>query len=96
MQKSFDLSAASMKAGAENNLRTQVETIGAARKADAANLASNQAISAGISLNQGNSAVANGQVPLAVAQGGVAMMNGGYAGAQGGLPGAASTYGMIA
>ena len=99
LQNSFDLNAASMKAAAANNSRTQVETIGAARKADAANLgrnlASNQATSAGIALNQGNSAVANGQVPLAVAQGGVSMMNSGFAGAQQGLSGAASTYGTI-
>ena len=99
LQNSFDLNAASMKAAAANNSRTQVETIGAARKADAANLgrnlASNQATSAGIALNQGNSAVANGQVPLAVAQGGVSMMNSGFSGAQQGLSNAASSYGAI-
>lgn len=100
MQSAFDLNAASMKAGAANTSRSQVETIGTARKADAANLgrnlASNQATSAGIALNQGNSAVANGQVPLAVAQGGAAMMNSGFAGAQQGQAGAAGTYGTIA
>ena len=99
LQSAFDLNAASMKAGAANTARTQVETIGAARKADAANLgrnlASNQATSAGIALNAGNAAVANGQVPLSVAQGGAAGMNSGFAGAQQGLSGAASTYGTI-
>lgn len=99
VQSAFDLNAASMKAGAANTARAQVETIGAARKADAANLgrnlASSQATSAGIALNQGNSAVANGQVPLSVAQGGAAGMNSGFAGAQQGLSGAASTYGTI-
>lgn len=99
LQNQFNLGAAGMQAAAQNNSRTQVETIGAARKADAANLgrnlASNQATSAGIALNQGNSAVANGQVPLNVAQGGVSMMNSGFSGAQQGLSGAANTYGTI-
>ena len=99
MQETFDLGAAKLKAGAASQARMQVETIGAARKSDAANLgrnlASNQATSAGIALNQGNSAVANGQVPLNVAQGGVAMMNSGFAGAQQGLANSANTYGTI-
>lgn len=100
MQNSFNVNAASMEAAAQNNSRTQVETMGVARKADAANLgrnlASNQATSAGVALSQGNSAVVNGQVPLNVAQSGANMMNGGYAGAFGGLSGATSTYGTIA
>lgn len=82
-----------------NGAREKVQTIGYARKMDAANLgrnlASNQATSAGVALNQGNSAVANGQVGLSVANQGVQMMNSGYAGAQQGLAGAASTYGVI-
>jgi len=80
--------------------RDKVQTLGYARKMDAANLgrnlASNQATSAGVALNQGNSAVANGQVGLSVANQGAQMMNSGYAGAQQGLAGAANTYTNIA
>lgn len=83
-----------------NGAREKARTLGYARKMDAANLgrnlASNQATSAGVALNQGNSAVANGQVAGNVAAQGAQMMNSGYAGAQNGLAGAANTYGNIA
>jgi hypothetical protein len=56
------------KASAATSARDKVETIGAARKMDAASLgrglASNQATSAGLALNAGNSATNNAGVPL--------------------------------
>lgn len=83
-----------------NGAREKVQTLGYARKMDAANLgrnlASNQATSAGVALNQGNSAVANGQIGSNMAMQGVQMMNSGYAGAQQGLAGAANTFTNIA
>lgn len=100
MQGTMDLGAAKLKAGAANAARTQVETIGHARKMDAANLgrnlASNQATSAGLALTAGNNSTSNAQVPLSVAQSGANIMNTGFSGAQQGLAGAASTYGQIA
>ena len=86
-------------AGAANTARTQVETIGAARKSDAANLgrglASAQATSAGIALTAGNSSVGNAKVAGDVTAQGNQIMNSGYSGAQAGLAGAASTYAGI-
>lgn len=80
--------------------RDKVETQGYARKMDAANLgrglASSQATSAGVALNQGNSAVANGQVAGNVNAQGTQIMNAGYAGAQGGLAGASNSFTNIA
>lgn len=100
MQGVMDLGAAKLKAGAANQARTQAETVGLARRMDAANLgrnlASNQATSAGLALTAGNNSTANAQVPLSVAQSGVGIMNSGYSGAQAGLSNAASTYGSIA
>ena len=91
---------AAQKAGAGNAAAKQVETVGAAKKLDAAglgrNLATNQATSAGIALNAGNSSVTAAQVPGAVTSQGAALMTSGYAGAQAGLAGASSTYGSIA
>lgn len=88
------------KAGAANAARTQVETIGQARKMDAAslgrNLASSQATSAGIALSAGNSSSANAQAPLTATSTGAQLMQAGYAGAQGGLQNAAYTYGAAA
>jgi hypothetical protein len=99
-QGAFGVRAAAAKAAAGNAASTQVETIGQARKMDAANLgrglASNQATSAGLALTAGNNSTANAQVPLQVAQSGANIMNQGYAGAQQGLAGAASTYGAMA
>lgn len=57
------MAQAAALAGAANKARTDTETLGYARKMDAANLgrnlASNQATSAGVALNAGNSAVSN-------------------------------------
>lgn len=80
--------------------RDKVETQGYARKMDSANLgrglASSQATSAGVALNQGNSAVSNGQVGGAVTAQGAQMVNAGYAGAQNGLAGASNSFTNIA
>lgn len=96
----MDLGSAKLKAGAANAARTQVETIGQARKMDAANLgrglASSQATSAGLALTAGNSASANGLASGNINAQGNQIMTSGYAGAQQGLAGAAGTYGNIA
>lgn len=59
-------------AAAANKAREDVELQGYARKMDAAslgrNLPNNQATSAGVAVNAGNSSVANAQVPVAVGQ----------------------------
>lgn len=95
----LDITQAAQQAGAGNAAVKQVETIGAAKKMDAAslgrNLASNQATSAGIALNAGNVASGHAQVPGAVTAQGAALMNTGFNGAQGGLANAANTYGSI-
>ncbi|MFN5348820.1 MAG: tail fiber domain-containing protein [Polaromonas sp.] len=87
---------AAAKAAAGNDARMKVETIGAARKSDAANLgrnlASSQATSAGIALSQGNSSASNMAATGAITAGGNAILNSGYSGAQAGLAGAANTY----
>lgn len=96
----MDLGSAKLKAGAANAARTQVETIGQARKMDAANLgrglASSQATSAGLALTAGNNAAANGLASGNINAQGNQIMTSGYAGAQSGLAGAAGTYGNIA
>jgi hypothetical protein len=68
MQGQMGIAEAAAKAGAASSARDKVETIGAARKMDAASLgrglASNQATSASLALNAGNSATNNAGVPL--------------------------------
>lgn len=90
---------ASALAGAAYKARTDTETLGYARKMDAASLgrglSSAQATSAGLALNAGNSSVGNAQVPLAVTQGGVSQMQSGYGQAMGANSSAASIYGNI-
>lgn len=87
-------------AGASNKARADATTLGYARKMDAANigrgLASSQATSAGLALNQGNSAASNGAMSGNINAQGNQIMTQGYAGAQQGLAGAANTYGNIA
>lgn len=99
-QGAFGVRQAAVQAAAGNAARTQVETIGAARKMDAANLgrglASSQATSAGLALSAGNASGAAAGQPLAAAQSGAQILNSGAAGAQQGLAGAAQTYGQIA
>jgi Chaperone of endosialidase len=87
---------AAATAAAGNDARTRVETVGAAKKMDAASLgrglASSQATSAGLALTAGNSSSNNAQVGGNVTAQGAQMINQGYAGAQGGLAGAAHTF----
>lgn len=96
----MDIGSAKLKAGAASAARTQVETIGAAKKMDAASLgrglASSQATSASLALNQGNSSAANMASIGGITGQGAALVNSGYTGAQSGLANAASTYGSIA
>ena len=91
---------AAQKAAAGNAASKNVETIAAAKKADAAglgrNLASNQATAASLALSQGNSSVGNAQVPLSVASNGANMMNAGFSGAGSLNSSAAGIYGNIA
>lgn len=92
----MSLGEAATKAGAANQAREAVELQGYARKMDAANLgrniASAQATSAGVALNQGNSAVGNAQVPAQVSNQGTAVMQGGANNALGGMGSAAGVY----
>ncbi|MEO8021062.1 hypothetical protein [Polaromonas sp.] len=96
----LDVVQAAQQAGAGNAAAKNVETIGAARKMDAANLgrglASSQATSASLALTAGNNSTATAQVPLQVAQSGATLLNQGYGGAQGGMANAAGTFGSIA
>jgi hypothetical protein len=68
MQGQMGIAEAAAKAGAASSARDKVETIGAARKMDAASLgrglASNQATSASLALNAGNFATNNAGTPL--------------------------------
>lgn len=100
MQGSMDLGAAKLKAGAGTQAIRAVETIGAAKKADAVNLgrgiASSQASNAALALQQGNSGIANSNNSLNAASAGVSGVQQGYAGAQSGLGSAAGTLGNIA
>lgn len=99
LDSQMSLGAASATAAAANKARTQIETVGSAKLADAANLgrglASNQATSAGLALTAGNNASANGQASGNINAQGNQIMNSGYAGAQSGFAGAAQTYGNI-
>lgn len=99
LANSMDLGAAALKSKAAGDARTRVETMGAARKMDAAslgrNLPSSQATSAGLALTQGNASAGNAQVGSGMAAQGAQILNAGYSGAQAGLAGAANTYGNI-
>jgi hypothetical protein len=90
------IAQAASLAGASSAARDKIELQGYARKMDAANmgrgLASSQATSAGVALNQGNSAAANGMQSGAINAQGNQIMTQGYAGAQSGLAGASQTY----
>lgn len=94
------IAQAAALAGASNAARDKIELQGYARKMDAANmgrgLASSQATSAGVALNQGNSAVANGMQSGQINAQGNQIMTQGYAGAQSGLASAGQTYMGIA
>ncbi len=94
------LEEAKAKALGATTARRNVEQIGVARMADAANLGRNlpssQSTAAQVALQQGNSSVANSQLPLAIAQSGAAGVNAGFNGAQRGLEGASNSFGSIA
>jgi hypothetical protein len=100
MQSQMGLSEAAMKAGAANTARDKVELMGNAMKMDAASLgrglAANQATSAGVALNAGNSAVGNAGTPLAQAQAATSMMGQGFNTAVGANNSAGSLYGSAA
>lgn len=82
MQSALSLGEAAAKAGAGNTARKNVETIGFARKMDAAglgrNLASNSSTAASVALNAGNSATGNASVPVQQAQSAASMMGQGF------------------
>lgn len=100
LDNQMSLAGASMKAKAASDARTQIETVGQARKMDAANLgrglASSQATSAGLALTAGNNSAANSASTGNITAQGNDIMTTGFAGAQQGLSGAANTYGNIA
>lgn len=99
VQASMDVSAAKAKAGAGNAASKAVETIGYARRMDAANLgrniASAQGTSAALGLQAGAATNASSAAGIAAGQSGNQVMQQGFAGAQQGLAGAANTYGGI-
>jgi hypothetical protein len=100
MAGTMDLGAAKLKAGAANAARQQIESIGAARLGDVANLgrgiASSQVAQLQSGIAAGNSGVSNGQVPVAVAGAGANIMNQGFDGASRSMGSAGSLYGQIA
>jgi hypothetical protein len=91
-----DVDQAKALAGAAFGARKGVETQGFARKMDAASLgrglASNQATSAGVALNAGNSAVNNSMQGVNAVNAGVGAMQAGYGGARQGAQVAGSLY----
>lgn len=88
------LAGAAAKAGAANKARNDIETKGFAMQMDASglgrNLATNQTAAATSALNQGNSGVANSQVPIGIANQSTNMMSGAYGSMSGALGNAAN------
>jgi hypothetical protein len=82
MQNQNSISQAAALAGASSQARDKIEVQGYARKMDAANLgrglASNQATSAGVALNAGNSAVSNAGQTMAQSSAAAAQMGQGF------------------
>ncbi|WP_225784653.1 hypothetical protein [Xenophilus sp. Marseille-Q4582] len=87
------------RTAAANTARRQVETVGAAKMADAANLgrgiASSQATNASLALQQGNSAVGNASAALAAGQSGAGLVQGAYGTAIQGMGAAGNAFGNI-
>lgn len=87
---------AAAKAAAGNTARTQVETVGAARRMDAAGLGrgvvSSQGTQAGLALTAGTQSVGNAGRALDMQGQGTQLMMQGYSGAQQGMAGAAQTH----
>lgn len=100
LQGSQDLGAAKLRVGAANTARERVETVGAAKMADAAGLGrgvvSNQTTQAQMGLQAGNSGVNNATVPLQIAQQGAQMGGQGFNTAIQANNSAGQMYGQIA
>lgn len=100
MSNQMTMAGALGKAQAAAKAREGVELQGYARKMDAANLgrnlASNQATSAGVALNAGNSAAATGQMPLTQAQNATSQAAQGFNTAIQGNNSAGNIYGQVA
>lgn len=100
MVNQLSVAEASAKASAGNAARKNVETIGFARKMDAAglgrNLSSNSSTAASVALNAGNSATANAGAPVQQAQSAAAMMGQGFNTAIQGNTAAGQLYGQAA
>lgn len=100
MSNQMTMATALGKASAATKAREGVEMQGYARKMDAANLgrnlASNQATSAGVALNAGNSAAATGQMPLTQAQNATNQAGQGFQTAIQGNNSAGNIYGQVA
>lgn len=100
MSNQMTMAGALGKAQAASKARESVELQGYARKMDAANLgrnlASNQATSAGVALNAGNSAAATGQMPLTQAQNATSQAAQGFNTAIQGNNSAGNIYGQVA
>jgi len=92
------IAKANALAGATTGAVRNVETVGAARMADAANLGrnlpSNQAVAANTAINAGNSAANNSMQAVAAQQAGVGNVNAGYQGAIAANNSAGSLYGQ--
>lgn len=87
------------RTAAANTARRQVETIGSAKMADAANLgrgiASSQATNASLAMQQGNSATTNASAALAAGQSGAGLVQGAYGTAIQGYGAAGNAFGNI-
>lgn len=97
MTKDLATSEALADSFGRNKARSDATTLGRAMRYDAAalgrGLASNSATAAGLSINAGNAAAANGQVPVQLAQSGASMMGQGYDRAMQGYGQAGNIYG---
>lgn len=100
MQTSLDLNAAKLKAGAGNAASKAVETIGYARRMDAASLgrgiASSQGTNAALASTLGSQSVGSSAQGIAAAQSGNAGMQAAYGNAIQGYGAAANSYGNMA
>lgn len=100
MQRSADIGTALGSVDAANKARLNVQNIGRAMRADAANmgrgLPSAQAAAVGTAITAGNSSVGNSQVPLAVAGQGAQMVGQGFNTAIAGQQASGNLYGQIA
>ncbi|XVJ69962.1 MAG: hypothetical protein HEQ39_10100 [Rhizobacter sp.] len=100
MSNQMTMQEALGRASAGTQARRNVEMQGFARRMDAANmgrgLASNQATSAGIALNAGNSAAATGAMPMQTAMQGTQLMGQGFNTAMQGNTSAGNMFGQIA